>query len=411
VRKNQALLSSDDDIATEIATILSIDEETKRASVQFEDETILPSIEFFYHCMPDDVENGYQAFSTEDKVIVAERKYIIGFEDLKPKPCEIIILAGTSTTIGNTAKILKSVDMGLTWEFVISAFGEDTVRGIVGLAGRVVLAGTNPSGKILRSVDNGLNWTDLGSQFGEPWIVDIIDVGNGICLAATGYGGKILRSIDYGASWTDLGRKFNQIVITELAYAGDGICLATTYGKDSEDRWEGKIIRSANYGVSWSVVYESQESGLSGWYFDSIAHLENGILIAGSVWWGYYYRSTNYGMNWTKMDKLDGRSSMQAPTNVGDGIALIGYHEQYGDHEAHICRSTNYGLTFINLGHMFNQTWIYELAYIGSGICLSGTAFDGLILRSTDKGLNWTSLGNQGGQAGITSIKRINVGF
>lgn len=87
MRRNQILLSGDDDIATKIGTILSINAETRRADVELEDETVLTGIEFFYHCMPDDVENAYQAFTVNDKVIIAERKYIIGFEDLKPRPC------------------------------------------------------------------------------------------------------------------------------------------------------------------------------------------------------------------------------------------------------------------------------------------------------------------------------------
>jgi hypothetical protein len=145
---------------------------------------------------------------------------------------------------------------------------------------------------------------------------------------------------------------------------------------------------------------------------ESIAYLENGICIAGSGFYGGPLRSINYGLIWVDLDISGvGAGYWEAPTYVGNGICLWGFHQSYGAYEGHIFRSVNYGATWTDLGQMFGESWIYELAYIGEGICLAGTGSGGKILRSTNKGLNWTNLGQQGGQAGITSLKRLNVGF
>lgn len=121
MRKNQPLINSDDDIITKIGTILSINKTTKLAVVELEDETILTSVGFFYHCMPDDVEGGYQAFAIDDKVLVAEKKYIIGFADLKPRSCErvypiqLLTFDGTVENI-NSRAFSVIVDEGCDFE-------------------------------------------------------------------------------------------------------------------------------------------------------------------------------------------------------------------------------------------------------------------------------------------------------
>lgn len=90
MRKNQALLSSSDDIATKFGTIVFISRATKQANVRLDDDSILENLEFFYHCAPDNVDDGHTAFEVDDEVLLAraEANYlIVGFKDLKPRCC------------------------------------------------------------------------------------------------------------------------------------------------------------------------------------------------------------------------------------------------------------------------------------------------------------------------------------
>lgn len=372
----------------------------------YNSESLLDGVSFFYHCDPGNIDDGHVAFYVGDMVLVAEKvgKYsIIGFEDLKPRACDVIVLAGTA----DDGKILRSIDSGQTWETLGQQYSQTLIRGIASLGdSKIVLAGTYPGGKILRSIDLGLTWTDLGQQFSQISILDIVDLDNGVCLAGTSSTGKILKSTDYGLTWTDKGQQFGQSVITELAYAHDGLCLATTYNWNAGlGHEEGKILRSIDYGDTWIVVYSTPSD--EAWWFESIAYLDNGICIAGTGWAGHIWRSTDYGLSWEDIGGIEGAGYLEAPTYVEGGICLIGYHQSYGSYEAHIWRSTDYGLTWANLGGPTGETWIFELAYIGASICLAGTGLSGKILRSEDKGLTWDDLGTQGGQDRITSLKRL----
>lgn len=371
----------------------------------YNSESLLEGVSFFYHCDPGNIDDGHVAFYVGDMVLVAEKvgKYsIIGFEDLKPRACDVIVLAGT----GDDGKILRSIDSGQTWESLGQQYSQVLIRGIASLGdSKIVIAGTGGGGKILRSIDLGLIWTDLGQQFGETWIIDTIDLDSGICLAGTSPNGKILKSTDYGLTWTDKGQQFDQTTITELAYAHDGLCLATAQGLVGA-RDTAKIIRSIDYGDSWVVVWESPE--IYNFELESIAYFENGICFAGCGFSGWNLRSTDYGLNWVKLDIPDvGAGYWEAPTYVESGICLVGHHQSYGNYEGHIWRSIDYGLNWTDLGQMFGESWIFELAYIGAGICLAGTGLSGKILRSEDKGLTWDDLGTQGNQDKITSLKRL----
>lgn len=89
MRKNQTIINIDKDLNIKFGTIISINT-SKRATVRLNDDTVLEDLEFFYHCLPDNVEDGDTAFVEEDRVIIAEvdtKYFIIGFEDLKPRPC------------------------------------------------------------------------------------------------------------------------------------------------------------------------------------------------------------------------------------------------------------------------------------------------------------------------------------
>jgi hypothetical protein len=63
----------------------------------YDADNFFSGVNFFYHCMPDDTENGITAFHVGDRVMVAtvdgnaNTRYIIGFEDLIPRACEFYI--------------------------------------------------------------------------------------------------------------------------------------------------------------------------------------------------------------------------------------------------------------------------------------------------------------------------------
>jgi hypothetical protein len=91
---------------------------------------------------------------------------------------------------------------------------------------------------------------------------------------------------------------------------------------------------------------------------------------------------------------------------MGGGVVLSG--TQPG---GLILRSTNYGLNWTSLGRQFTQDSIYSIEHLGDGIVLAGTDSPGHILRSTDYGLNWSDLGRQYSQTHIISLADFGGGI
>lgn len=92
--------------------------------------------------------------------------------------------------------------------------------------------------------------------------------------------------------------------------------------------------------------------------------------------------------------------------NFGGGIVTCGV---YGNdtNPGSIFRSTNYGVDWTDLGQQGIETCIYSMIGLSGGIGLAGTesypggGTGGIILRTTNSGTNWNSLGQQSSQTSI----------
>ena len=100
MRKNQIRIQKSSDQNVFVGEILSISGKggTARASVKIDGgnpmatnpDTPLDNVKFYYHCEPNNTDDGYTAFEIEHKVLIAKvgaDNFIIGFEDLKPRQC------------------------------------------------------------------------------------------------------------------------------------------------------------------------------------------------------------------------------------------------------------------------------------------------------------------------------------
>jgi hypothetical protein len=100
MRKNQISINKNSDQKVFSAEILSIEVagSTSKASIKVDGghpsatdpDTPLTGVKFYYHCEPNNTDEGSTAFEVGHKVLVAEvgvDYFIIGFEDLKPREC------------------------------------------------------------------------------------------------------------------------------------------------------------------------------------------------------------------------------------------------------------------------------------------------------------------------------------
>jgi len=373
----------------------------------YDRSSLLENVSFFYHCNPGNIDAGALAFCVDDVVLVAEEGssyFIIGFADLKPRSCEVTVLAGT----GLNAHVGRSVDTGLTWEDMGSQFADRGVLGISGLgASRMVIAGiisgASLGGNIIRSIDKGLTWSNLGT-FGVDNMNDTADLGGGVCLACGGPPAKVFKSIDYGATW-NLAATLSVGSISQalsLSYK-DGLCFACTYDYDDEGpRNKGAIFRSINYGATWQSVYESAEE--ESWWFEEVLYLGDGIALAGGGFWGNIFRSTNYGITWAPTRPTAYELYIVELADCGDGVCLAG-----GYSNANIWRSTNYGASWINVGSYAGITHMSTIEALGGGVIVAGGSPGGKIIRSVNNGVDWTDMGGMFGEFGVLDLHMLSL--
>lgn len=245
--------------------------------------------------------------------------------------------------------------------------------GAIQYLGNGIVIGTGTSGHIYRSIDYGLTWIDVATC-GVNYIRSSAYCGNGIVLVGS-ENGHIYKSTDYGLTWTDLGT-ITGAWVQGMEYLGNGIVLA---GGDYHNNY--KIHRSTDYGATW-------DSGEVAGNYDlyAIEYLGNGITVSFSF---NVFRSTDYGENWTDEGDPNPPSGIVVYRSayLGNGIILA------GGGSGLIVRSKDYGVTWSSLGDITGTSDnIWSMKYLGNGVIVLGTVSHH-VWRSTDYGITWTDLG------------------
>ena len=305
-----------------------------------------------------------------------------------------ISLAGRVPLPIHDFSVVSPVPPGIFWFNLGQQFGEAVILSLCSLGGGIVLAGTALGGKILRSVDYGVTWVNLGQQFGEGRIYCLCPLGGGIVLAGTGQHGKILRSSDCGVTWSNISYPDSFSFVASLISLGGGVVLGG-------DGATGKILHSSDYGLSWTVtdLFPTEPQ------LTSLCFLGSGVVLAGVSTNDQLYRSTDSGFSWTQKHLPVSTLPVYSLLSLGGGSVLVGT-----GHDCNIFKSTDYGQNFIGTGTpSLPSTDVKSLVDLGGGSVLAGVA-GGILLRSGDFGLNWTSLGQQFGESAIFSLCGVGGG-
>jgi len=405
--------------------------------------TLLECVRFYYHCSPDNTDDGHQAFNVTDMVLVAEEglyHHIIGFADLLPRACEKAILAGTWPG----ARVFRSVDLGLTWEDMGSLYNSNFVlnTGVWSkpyILNETIVGGTSGAqGKVLGMLpDNYLIFRylgDLTKKFAESeliigvtseavststtivlnhdyGIVDLTSMGDtglviGGVYSQITLAGNITRSPDKGLSWIDLGVILGAQDIYSAEYLGNGVCLAGSNPM-------GRVFKSVDFGLNWvdKGTLDSQTPAC----VTGFANLGGGVCLASTYWYnsgtstdqGSIYKSSNWGDSWSKVFGVETDLSyyIEDVHYLENGICLAG-----GGKRGMIWRSTDYGSNWLSTSETAYGLYIVEFTYLGNGICLAGGSNDANLFRSINYGLSWSNLGEFYGITRIIALEYLGNG-
>ncbi|RYY99520.1 MAG: hypothetical protein EOO11_04670 [Chitinophagaceae bacterium] len=237
--------------------------------------------------------------------------------------------------------ILKTANGGASWTATPISF---EVRSFYYDGPDTVYAGAEEQ-RLYRSLDGGSTWADISqanSFFAGTYNTIAFRGGTGY---AAGSGGRVLHSSDAGTTWRAYGTFHNNV--HALQFPGGDRAYALT---------DTALYRSDDRGLSWRAMtspgYTAQ--GLAHTWFRSA---DTGMIFSRSQL--LHYRTTDGGASWTRVSS-----------------ALSGYEEA------------------ADLDIVDNRT---------AFICI-GYGWSGLIMRSTDGGESWQSMGRATGATRIDFV-------
>ena len=161
--------------------------------------------------------------------------------------------------VGITDDLIVSTDNGDNWSLVSGSnffAGGNDVKSVNYANGVWLVAGE--SAKLKRTADNGVTWTDQDSQFGSNTIVAMAFGGAGDSVAnvwmAVGGGPLMSRSTDNGITWTAIDPG-HSTTLNAIASNGSGSWVAVGNS--------GKLGYSTDDGSTWTFATASSGTGVN----------------------------------------------------------------------------------------------------------------------------------------------------
>jgi photosystem II stability/assembly factor-like uncharacterized protein len=193
-------------------------------------------------------------------------------------------VATDSAWTGDTAKIARSNDGGLTWDLQFGLPGDSYGEGIEAIDSErafAIFLRAGVGGLVVRTTDGGTSWTDVSPSAASFFGLDFIDANRG-WLA----GGLIYRTIDGGNSWQQQYAPLYGVM--DISFLDSEIGWAVG--------WYGTILHTTNGGQTW--VEQQAGGGTTPNLLAVQALTPMRAWIAGSG--GYVARTNDGGQTWVQ---------------------------------------------------------------------------------------------------------------
>lgn len=259
-----------------------------------------------------------------------------------------------------SGRIYRSTDGGASWALTNSGQGSSNyMTAIQFLDTEVGYASCAGGGKVLKSTDGGLNWQNVGPT-DQLVLVNDLHFYNDQLGVGVGSAGEVIRTTDGGATWDSIPSN-TTYTMNDLDVQGDVMVACG---------WWGRTIRSTDAGLTWTEV---QVGGVE---HRSVSLLPSGAGLLGTD--GRIMCTHDMGLTWellvegtwhTRINKV---SFMDADTGVAIGWATM------GGFEGGLLRTTDGGRHWSKAG---GGGLGVHLSPEGDG-CLGGSS--GAFARTTD---------------------------
>jgi photosystem II stability/assembly factor-like uncharacterized protein len=286
---------------------------------------------------------------------------------LRPVVLFFLVSFGVSTTASAQWNMVRQDLLGIKWLL--------THGGALEYADGTVWAGSD---RLYFSKDLGLTWTPTADFMASgDWISCIRFRGDTGMVSSSD--GRLFRSIDRGVTWQDM---FEESAITGV-----------TFGKTAQDilllhAAPGEALRSTDGGQSWSNRDPLRPYGQDILYSRGI-----GLATATDDMEARLYRSTNEGASWQMgAAPFNFDSFSLSVDSCTDNIYVV--NEEERNPLDGVCKV----LITTDRGDTWQTTFTHDRSYLAGAIVAASrtlyatTLVDG-VLRSTDQGQTWSSIG------------------
>ena len=347
-------------------------------------------------------------------------------------------------TDGYPARILYTSNAGVTWTARDSI--HDRVEAIASDPNHsLVLFCGGTSGKVRRTTDYGYTWTERGSLGSETRIRQlVVDPDDGDILwasAETGSGDSVIlavyRSTNAGVSWTgtelDTGYEAGAVLLAvdpdrpARVFCGGRVDnsvrlhVTTDAGATWNPIWAG-LVGTCAFGLAVSPqdssvlvcgtdagIYRSTNSGQS-WSLARAAPAWSVAFTPAPPHYGYagsdnlVYRSNNDGLTWTA-ETTDFRGTGTRWLGLNPDLPL----ELYAGNGAGVFHTTNGGYAWTEITHNLQYVsvpflYFHPVSAETIYTCPAGCE----VIRSTDRGLTWSSPYRRFAGIGFTTGLSVN---
>ena len=238
-------------------------------------------------------------------------------------------------------------------------------------------------------VDSG--WHNTGELAGAWYIHCLIETGPGTLYAGTAPEGDVFKSVDWGDTWTPTSDLSGASRVYSLLRTQDGDIYAGTYPR-------GDVFKTTNGGMTW--VNTTDLSGATA--VRTLLQMQDGTIVAGTSpdfdRFGHIYKTTDGGGTWVKLtDIFNVAGGVFTLFEPDDGVLFAG-GRTYGD-IFYVLPRNSQNWSQVNLPYEDSHVTLGNLYFFRESsdgtIWTGGWAHgpQGILLRSTDKGMSWDTTG------------------
>ena len=298
----------------------------------------------------------------------------------------VIINPTTAYSLGGFSAFTKTTDAGLTWSNSISSseytgmtperlFALHFVNSLTGWA--VGYNNAQPPLRIFKTTNAGATWVRQGENLVSSYLQDVFFLNENTGWAAGHL--RVFKTTNSGLNWTDIQMPNNNQMFS-IYFLNENTGFATG------EYW---TYKSTNGGLNWNVCYTAANSR---YYSIKFINDNTGFMCGDYSNKARIVKTTNGGTNW--VIKYDAVSDQLNSMHIFSPAEIIAVGGKYDGAEK-IVKSTDGGETWNDIyTDIPNKEILITLAFFDQNTGIAA-GYDGKMIRTTNKGMNWSEVNPQ----------------